>query len=189
MVLFYKRKILDNPLRIFCCFILVSALADLIGFLCFLQGVSTVPLFKIYTLVEGSILLVFFAYVFHSQYRKVLIFLFLPLFMVLGVLCELYSFQFNIVNTIECVLFLLISSYYFYDVVFLRFNLVQSEYSYTYAINVAIFLYFGVNLVLFFFEETVRYSSPLFRNISWSIHQTTQIVFNILISVGIARKR
>jgi hypothetical protein len=185
----FRLRVFNFSLKTLFLLVIIALITEIVCYLHFLKASSTIPIFFIYTIFEGFILLFFYSIVFESSISKSFIKISIVCYLILAALSFILNWSHEILNASEGFLLLLLSSMCFYNMLNLEKVFQPISSNYLFWINSGIFLYFGINLFLLLFENTIRNSNPFIRNFSWSIHLFINIVFNSLLAIGFWKKK
>lgn len=187
--LVYQRAKLDRVLVTLGVVLITGAATDLAGYLLCQNGQSTISLVKCYVLIESLGLMLLYCFI--SDHKRVKQFVVLNMLAILFVWCLMWLgwFSFGFLFLLQGLVLMTLACLYFYDVAVGKQTLMHQAQPYFFFINAAILLYFGINAIPFYFEETVRFSSASFRNVVMGIHHFIHLIYTCLLAIGIARKR
>ena len=182
----YNYKQLDRVLKLFALFCLVSFSFDLLEMiLSKLQVRNNFPLFHLYDLLA---ILFFTAIYYRAFFKPILkkIALVLGSIALVGVICNALLFENiwtypSISNTILCMLMIILSLTYFYQLL-TRQEFVHIEKQGLFWVNAGIIFYFSINIFLFMLYNKINENV---RNDYYMILSVTSIIANLLYSVGL----
>jgi hypothetical protein len=149
-------------------------------------------LFRIFTILEFTLLSLFYYRFFKAYFNSNFFYVVLPVFYAIA----FFDYQKNgwdklddLSISVESVVFICYSLFLYYYVLknLLFNNLLNSS---VFWINTGILLYFSGNLVLFVFSNYLLVSNNSVHNILWStIHTFFNLTYNILLSIGFWKAR
>jgi hypothetical protein len=180
-----RKKYFNTSEKILLWFVVASSLSDVIGFALRRQDINNMFLFHIYTVVEFTLISLFYVKVISN--RRITPFIIGVLFPFLGL--AVYEFITNrngldvICTTTESIILMLYAILGFSSM--LR-NPVQSRVVAIplFWFNTAVLIYFAGCLFLFIFSSYIlsHYQRQLYE--LWGIHSVMSIIFYLLIATG-----
>lgn len=182
---FYKIRALSKPLRVLLLLFILGFSTDILCL--FLSGhkINTTPIFYFYTIIEGILLLNIYRLLLQSQPFNFMISCVMLLFASIAIVSFTFNWTHEILNGIEGTIILFMCSYFFYRLLNQQTVYESILLNPLFWVNSGIFLYFGINLSILIFENTIRASETHIFQFSWSIHLITNTAFNILAAVGL----
>jgi hypothetical protein len=184
----YNYRYLDKVLKITAAFFLVSAVFDLMLQLVIRMGINNNhPLIYIFVIVSIMFFATVYYYAFFSPTLKKAILI----LSVIALLITLFNVIFiesiwdypSLSITVLGVLLILFSLMYFYQLLN-RQEFVHIEKQGLFWINTGVLFYFSINLFLFMLFRQILLRHPEY----YMIHDVTNIIANILYSVGLLCK-
>lgn len=169
--------------------IIVSGLADLVGFVLLSGGQSTVELFNVYYILLFILLSWFYYEVMLASTRRLVIGLGSVVYLISFMLVSAYVQDFRQYQTLMWVITAIIMitysiSYFFYSV-----STISSAAFYAYGliwINIGVMIYFCLSLFLFVMGSYVLTKLDADTSaLIWSSHNINNIIKNILFAIGI----
>ena len=185
----YNYKQLDRVLKLFVLFCLVSFSFDLLEtILSNFQVRNNFPLFHLYDLLA----VIFFAVIYYRAFYKPIlkkVTLVLGCVAMVAVICfaalreNIWTYP-SISNTVLCILMIVLSLAYFYQLL-TRQEFVHIEKQGLFWVNAGVLFYFSINIFLFMLYNKI---SQNVRNDYYMIQSGTSIIANLLYSVGLLCK-
>jgi len=180
----YRYKTLDPALKPMAIFFFVSALVDTLLLVMPRIGIlNNWPLIHLFIVI----MLVFFGRVYYQSFyipglKKTTAALCVLAFIAIiyGIFRDGLMFFPSFANSFLSVVFTLLSLFYFYQLLNAR-EFVHIEKQPMFWINSGVLIYFGINIFLFMlFDKFVKHA----EDDVWIIHDLTNVVSNILYSIG-----
>lgn len=177
----------SRPVHLIGALSIVSALSDLIAYVLFTRGQSTVVLFNIYYTVMFLLLTWFYYQVLLTQRSKVTVMVGLGIYLLSFILVTIYIQTFfeyqTSMWTITGMIMIIYSVSYFLSL--FSAQTTMNNYGLLW-INSGILFYFSFNLSLFVMSSYVLTKlEPQISMLIWSFHNVNNIVKNILLGVGV----
>jgi hypothetical protein len=189
-LIFYLARVryASRPVHLIGALTIVSALSDLISYIFFTRGQSTVILFNIYYTVLFLLLTAFYYEILLMKRSKATVLSGLVIYMLSFVLVTTYVQTFfeyqTSMWTITGLIMIIYSVSYFFSLFSARTTM--TNYGLLW-INSGILFYFSFNLSLFVMSSYVLTKlEPQISMLIWSFHNVNNIVKNILLGVGIS---
>lgn len=177
----------SRPVHLIGALSIVSALSDLIAYVLFTRGQSTVVLFNIYYTVMFLLLTWFYYQVLLTKRSKVTVLAGLGIYLLSFILVTAYVQTFfeyqTSMWTITGLIMIIYSVSYFLSL--FSAQTTMNNYGLLW-INSGILFYFSFNLSLFVMSSYVLTKlEPQISMLIWSFHNVNNIVKNILLGVGV----
>lgn len=177
----------SKPVHLIGALSIVSALSDLIAYVLFTRGQSTVVLFNIYYTVMFLLLTWFYYQVLLTQRSKVTVLAGLGIYLLSFILVTTYIQTFfeyqTSMWTVTGIIMIVYSVSYFLSL--FSAQTTMNNYGLLW-INSGILFYFSFNLSLFVMSSYVLTKlEPQISMLIWSFHNVNNIVKNILLGVGV----
>lgn len=165
-----------------------ASIADLLNFILVSRKANTSPIYHIYTLLEFTLILLYYVNFFKKYTGVVYLYYALAVFPFMKILDFYFYglFRMDVISTSYVALvFLSISLYFFYLVMRIQpFNNIFEEPSFW--INTGVLLYFSGNLMIFLFNNYLSTNYPDRQGLLWdTIHSILNIAFNLSMCIGI----
>lgn len=181
----YRYKKLDSVLKLMAVFFFISSIVDTLLLVLPRTGLKdNAPLIHLFT----AVIVLFFGIVYYRSFhiplfKKIAVAVSVLAFMgiIYGVITEgIMSFP-SFSNSVLGVVFTVLSLLYFYQLLNAR-EFVHIEKLPMFWINSGVLLYFGINIFLFMlFDKFINHR----ENDVWIIHDLTNVIANILYSIGL----
>lgn len=183
-----KFKTLNTELRVLFLYIILSALAEGLGFIFIKNNIQTYLVNNIFTVVECSLLTYIYFNRFELKSTRTIISLFNVIFYILVfyvlVLKGRYDLQDSVLSTYEAAFLIALSSGYIIKVM-REINISRLKEAHFTWINVGILIYFSMAILLFLFYSYIEKRGLKTYNNLYSLHWITNIGYNILLATGI----
>jgi hypothetical protein len=186
-VLRFKR--LNTGLRILVFYVFLSALVDLMSYIIiYYFKHSNAGLFRAYTLIEFTLLTLYFRTLFNRKSVQLFFLIAVLVFGLIDIICTQFlqpgdAFD-SYASAIEGLFMLSFSLCYFYKV-FTEVVIVKLEKDASFWIVSAILIYFAGNLFLFLCSDNTLASMQEYFLKYWSIDFILNTIFNILLAIGL----
>jgi hypothetical protein len=168
------------------CLILISVSIDVTNYIRFEEGKNNLDLFHIFTIVEFTLITVYYSLFFRPYIKSLYLLIMVPVFLVVAFI----DYRINGLNAIdnfstsvESILLSLFALSAFFIV--MQKMLFESILDTTFFwVNTGILIYFSGNLFLFVFSNYLNASPEANALAMWTIHSFLNILYNLLISIG-----
>ena len=182
---------LGRHIRIFCSFLLLSGLVQLVSLLLWLKQINNLPLLHIYVPLGFLCLTLFYHNVLKDIINKYILWAVLFLFVAFSVINTVFFQPINTYNsnalTVESILVVIYSLSTFTLMLNniareKKINMIQSLNW----INSGLFIYYTSSLFIFYFGSSLAvHSAPLVAKYAWAFHAFFSIVMYTLFIVGL----
>jgi hypothetical protein len=165
---------------------LVSIFSDLIGYIAGPIFKNNNPIYHVYDILSGAVILHIYKLNFTNEKTKKIILLLLFVFVSFSIFLFFYKdgFKFdNTESTISLKIMVILLSMYYFLTLFYQLKIRSLKNHYFFWINAAFLFYSGTTFYIFLFENFVIFG--LYKNYIWPIHLIATIIFNLLLSKGI----
>lgn len=156
------------------------------------SGENNQYIFHYFTVVEFTLISLFYSFFFKNYFSTLLINLLIPVFLLAAYIDYkvngLESMD-NFSTSIESIVLIFYSLFFFYYVLknLIFENLLQTP---VFWINTAILFYFSGNLILFIFSNYMGRIDPVKYAVLWvAIHSFFNVLYSILLSIGFWKTR
>ena len=164
----------------------ISILSDLIGIIAGPIFKNNNPIYHIYDILSGAVILHIYKLNFTNEKTKKIIILLLFIYVTFSIFLFFYKDGYKFDNTVSVIslkiIVILLSIYYFLTL-FYELKIRSLKNYYFFWINTAFLFYCSTTFYVFLFEDFMM----LFTNeiYLWPIHLIATIIFNLLLSKGI----
>jgi hypothetical protein len=188
LLLFISNKILQNLRRILLLLCSIHLVSDFLSL--FLAPIykNNNPIYHIFTLLTGVLVLYFYKSLFASKKIALLIQSLMLMFTTISIFLffykEGYKFNNTFSNIFLCVLIVLLSLYYFFNM-FIEMKVKNLLKHPQFWIASAFLIFYGTTFYLSLFEDFIRSYNNDLCNYIWPIHLISTIIFNLILTKGI----
>lgn len=187
-LIFIKNKVLQKIKRtlLFLCFIYI--ITDFLSLLLAPIYKNNNPIYHIYTLTTGLLILYFYKSLFTNKKTILLLNCSMLFFSTISLFLFFYNDGYRFNNTFSNILisvFIISFSIYYFYTLFVKMNIKNLLNYPQFWIVSAFLIFFGTTFYLSLFEDFVRSYNYNLLNYIWPIHLTSTIIFNLLLSKGI----
>lgn len=183
-----KFKTLNTELRVLFLYIILSALAEGLGFIFIKNNIQTYLVNNIFTVVECTLLTYIYLKRFELKSTRIIIRFFNAIFYILAfyvlALKGRYDLQDSVLSTYEAGFLIALASGYIIKVM-REINISRLKEAHFTWINVGILIYFSMAILLFLFYSYIEKRGLKTYNNLYSLHWITNIGYNILLATGI----
>lgn len=188
----YNYRHLDKVLKIVAVFFLVSAVFDGVLELTKIMNVyNSLPLIHLFIAIS----ILFFAAIYYHAFFKPVVKKSILILAAVALLIVIFNSIFiegiwdypSISNTVLCVLLIFFSLAYFYELLN-RQEFVHIEKQGLFWINAGVLFYYAINIFLFMLFERIMHARKEDYEDYYMIHIVTNIIANVLYSVGLLCK-
>lgn len=184
---FMVLKRIKGPIFPFFILIIISVIMEGIGYICVKKGINNLYSFHIFTVIEFSLMTLFYVLFFKPYYKRSYWMIgLIPLFLIAAVIDyringpnEMNNFSVSVeaivLSFIALLAFFFVMRRMIYD------KLLDTSFFW---INTAVLLYFSGNLLFFISSNYLHANEQANYLAMWTIHSFMNIFYNILISVG-----
>ncbi len=180
-------RVSSIPVKIFSYLIFFSTISEFVSLILAKNNINNLPELHLFTIIEASLLLVFFYVLFTNTIVKRTILVVLVLFVISDVVYMLTAgniWMFNtLFRTIESFILTIAGLGYFYHKLNSHSN-IPLEKRPTFWLNSGLLLYFMGNCFLFMLYNVILSKSHEWNQNMWVIHSGLNIASNILYTVG-----
>lgn len=164
----------------------ISILSDLIGIIAGPIFKNNNPIYHIYDILSGAVILHIYKLNFTNEKTKKIIILLLFIYVTFSIFLFFYKDGYKFDNTVSVIslkiIVILLSIYYFLTL-FYELKIRSLKNYYFFWINTAFLFYCSTTFYVFLFEDFVLLHTKEFY--LWPIHLIATIIFNLLLSKGI----
>jgi hypothetical protein len=183
-----RLKALNTESRTLFLYIIVCALTDAICFIFVKKKIHTVIVSNLFTVIECTLLTYIYFLKFETKKARYIITIFYIVFLALSIIFFVlrggYNRYDNIISTFESCFFIALSFAFFYKEMCELSIPRLSEY-YFFWLNSAFLIYFSMAFFLFLFNCYLEKCDISIVRLLYSLHLLTNIVTNILVSLGV----
>jgi hypothetical protein len=188
---FVFSKRLTQSAKLIWIYAWVSGIFNLLGIVLAKNGLNNMPLFHIYTPIEFSLCMLFFASVFEPRWALVLTYILIPLFILFCIingwlLQSIWKFNTN-TRPVEALFLVIVCLYYLYNSLQIKSGALKTE-SIGIWFCLGILFYFSGSIFLFIFKEEIKNQISA-RKLGWALHASLVLLMNILFTLGFTRYR
>ena len=165
---------------------LISIFSDLIGFIAGPIFKNNNPIYHVYDILSGAVILHIYKLNFTNEKTKKIIILLLFIYVTFSIFLFFYKDGYKFDNTksvISLKIIVILLSIYYFLTLFYELKIRSLKNYYFFWINTAFLFYCSTTFYVFLFEDFMM----LFTNeiYLWPIHLIATIIFNLLLSKGI----
>ena len=183
-----KFKTLNTELRVLFLYLILSALAEGLGFVFIKNNIQTYLVYNAFTVLECLLLTFIYFNRFELKSTRTIIVFFNSIFLVLAfyilVIRGKYSMQDSVLSTYEAAFLIALSGGYIIKVM-REINISRLKEVHFTWINVGILIYFSMAILLFLFYSYIEKRGLKTYNNLYSLHWLTNIGYNVLLATGI----
>lgn len=180
---FSKFSAFSNQLKALFFYLLLNLTNDIIGYLLFVNNLSTTISFEIISIIEGLVIIYIYKEQFNFSIRTMLAIQF-----IISCLFILIHFtspsKLDFSNAIVDLAICFFAIRYFTQI-FINLKIPVLTNYYFFWINSAFLFYFGTTFLFSLFENFIRSGSETLAIFIWSLQLISNIIHNFLITVGI----
>jgi hypothetical protein len=171
-------------------FCIITVIFEVTGMVLGLKMIQTENLHQLYTFIQVNFIFWLYFLQFKARILKGIVLLFSCLSILIAVLTNFSNFfesiYIDLTGLTYGILIIILSNIYLFKVFTAESNTRLTNEPFFW-INTACLLYFSTTLFLFIFEKHILSLTLNSFIIIWTIHLVSNILFNILISIGICR--
>lgn len=183
-----KFKTLNTELRVLFLYIILSALAEGLGFVFIKNNIQTYLVYNAFTVLECLLLTFIYFNRFELKNTRTIIVFFNLIFLLLAfyvlIMKGKYNMQDSVLSTYEAAFLIALSGGYIIKVM-REINISRLKEVHFTWINVGILIYFSMAILLFLFYSYIEKRGIKTYNNLYSLHWLTNIGYNVLLATGI----
>jgi hypothetical protein len=183
----FKFSAFNKQLKALFAYLLLNLVNDFIGYLLFINNISTAFSFEIFAIIQGFIVVYIYSERFKFSFRTMLILqlIMLSLFLFIHFISPpSLDFSNALVDLIICFF-----GVRYFTQIFINLQIPVLTNYYFFWINTAFLFYFGTTFLFSLFENFIRSGSETLAIFIWSIQLISNIIHNFLLSIGIWKIR
>lgn len=183
---FFYFRAFNPQLRALFVYLLISVLTEVVAYYCGLYFKSNYWVFHIFTMIEGPLIF----YIYYREFnQKKASYIFLGctlIVLTLGLIQFSFNASNNMVSSVEALLISGCALAWFYKV-FVDMTIPKLTNYYFFWLNSGFLIYFLGPFFISIFEGTIRESDNAVLNFLWIIHVAINVLFNVLLTIGICK--
>lgn len=179
----FKFSAFNKQLKALFAYLLLNLTNDFIGYLLFINNISTAFSFEIFAIIQGFIIVYIYSERFEFSFLRMLTvqLLMLSLFLFVHFVSPTsLDFSNALVDLVLCFF-----GVRYFTQIFINLQIpVLTDY-YFFWINTAFLFYFGTTFLFTLFENFIRSGDETLAFLTWSIQLISNIIHNFLLSIGV----